>query len=343
MSLMILEKALFNSFVERLISQSEVVGPKRKENTCAFGVINNPDELFLDYTTTILPPKKYLFPQEETLLKFNLSEAPKVEPVVEIKERILLGIHPCDLWGIWEMDKVFADRNEDTNYLDKREALTIIGLECLNPDEYCFCTSVETAVPEECQYDLFLTDLGDEYAVIVSSDKGRQLVAGDDAFQPARSSTLAEIKAKQDERAAKITSTIQMDVSELPLFFDNVYDSPVWESEGKRCYSCGSCVMVCPTCFCFDAVDQMELNLASGQRIRRWDGCMLQDFAIIASGENFRHTAEARLRHRMYRKYQYLMAKYGKSFCVGCGRCGRACLVDINPVSVVNQLIEAGQ
>ena len=122
MSLMVLEKSLLSPFIERLISQSEVVGPKRKENSCAFGVINTPGELFLDYTTTILPPKKYLFPQTETFLKFTLGEEPAVEPVVEVTERILFGVHPCDLWGIWEMDKAFADSERDTNYLAKREA-----------------------------------------------------------------------------------------------------------------------------------------------------------------------------------------------------------------------------
>jgi ferredoxin len=340
---MVLEKARFNPFVEKLISQSEVVGPKRKENSCAFGVVKSPDELFLDYTTTILPPKKYLFPQTEIFLKYELGEEPKVDPVVEATDRILLGVHPCDIWAIWEMDKAFSDNNRDTNYLAKREAITIIGLDCLNPDDSCFCTSVGTAVPEESQYDIFLTDLGDEYAVSICSDKGNELVTGDDSFQPAKSSTTAEIKEKQKEKASKITAVINMEVDGLPLFFDSTYDSPVWKSESEKCLSCGSCVMVCPTCFCFDAFDQVELDLASGQRVRQWDGCMRKDFATVASGENFRETAEERLRHRMYRKYQYLMSKYGKSFCVGCGRCGRACLVDINPVSVVNQLIEASQ
>jgi ferredoxin len=342
MALMILKKDLLDPFVERLISQSEVVGPKRKENSCVFGLIERSDDLFLDYTTTILPPKKYLFPQEEEFLKFTVGEEPRVEPIMEVTERILFGVHPCDLWGIWEMDKVFADKNRDTNYLSKREATTLIGLECLNPDESCFCTSVGTALPEEGHYDLFLTDIGDEYAVNVGSDKGLQLIVGDDAFQSAKSSTLADVKAKRDEKADKITAAINIDINGLPLFFDNIYDSPVWKSESDRCYSCGSCVMVCPTCFCFDTTDQVELDLASGQRLRRWDGCMLQDFAVVASGENFRESTEGRLRHRMYRKYQYLMAKYGKSFCVGCGRCGRACLADINPVNVVNQLIENG-
>ena len=342
MSLMVLEKAFLNPFVEKLISQSEVVGPKRKENSCAFGILNEPDELFLDYTTTILPPKKYLFPQKETFLKYTLGEDSEVEPVVEATERILLGVHPCDLWGIWEMDKVFGDKNRDTNYLAKREATTLIGLDYCTPDESCFCTSVGTAIPEESQYDLFLTDLGHEYAVNVSSAKGQALIDGNDAFQPARNSTMSEIKAKQEEKADKITAAINMDVDGLPLFFDNFYDSPVWKSESDRCLSCGSCVMVCPTCFCFDTADEVELDLASGQRVRQWDGCMQQDFAIVASGENFRESAEGRLRHRMYRKYQYLMSKYGKSFCVGCGRCSRACVADISPVNVVNQLIEAG-
>ncbi|HID55295.1 TPA: Ni/Fe hydrogenase subunit beta [Candidatus Poribacteria bacterium] len=343
MSLLILEKSKLGPFVERLISQSEVVGPKRKENSCVFGTIQKPEELFLDYTTTILPPKKFFLPQEETILRFNLEDEPDIEPVVEVKERILFGVHPCDLWAIWEMDKVFSDKNEDTNYLERRRATTIIGWECLNPDESCFCTSVQTSVPMDEQFDLFFVDIGDEYAVKVGSEKGQRLIAGEEDFRPARNDTLAQIKSVQDEKAAKITASIQMDVNEIPLFLEGEYESPVWKLESERCYSCGSCVMVCPTCFCFDVFDQVSLDLGAGERIRRWDGCMLPNFALVASGENFRETAEERLRHRIYRKYQYLMVKYGKSFCVGCGRCWRSCLVEINPVDVLNKLIKTRQ
>jgi len=338
MSLFVLEKGKLGAFVEKLISRAEVVGPKKKDGFFVFDVVKSPEEICLDYTSTILPPKKYLLPQEEPILRFTLGETPQVEPVIEAEERILFGVHPCDLWAIWEMDKVFSDTNKDTNYLARREMTTIIGLECLNPDEHCFCTSVGTSVPMDEQFDLFFVDIGDVFAVKVGSEKGQQLI--DESFEEARSDTLAQIDRVQREKAEKIKASIKMKVEEIPLFLEGQYNSPVWKSESEKCYSCGSCVMVCPTCFCFDVYDEVELDMKSGLKIRRWDGCMLPDFALVASGENFRETREARLRHRIYRKYQYLMVKYGKSFCVGCGRCWRACIVDINPVDVLNKLIE---
>jgi len=72
--------------------------------------------------------------------------------------------------------------------------------------------------------------------------------------------------------------------------------------------------------------------------VRRWDGCMLRDFARVASGENFREHRSSRLRHRFYRKGKYIREDYGRVGCVGCGRCVRACLVKIDPVEVFNTL-----
>ena len=37
------------------------------------------------------------------------------------------------------------------------------------------------------------------------------------------------------------------------------------------------------------------------------------------------------------------MPLYGDAFCTGCGRCGRACLVDINIVDTVNALVQSDQ
>jgi ferredoxin len=326
-------------FVERLISQHQVIGPKRKGSSCVFGLIREFGELQLNYTTTILPPRKLFFPQEEALLTFTLGERPKVEPIVTATPCVLFGVHPCDLWGIWEMDQVFADKPYDSNYLKRREASVIVGWDCQEPDERCFCTSTGTSVPEEGHSDLFFTDVGEVYAVQVGSAKGRRLIEDDESFQPARNDTLYGIQYVQEARKSKLAAKFDMDVNRLPLFLETVYDSPVWQQKGERCHSCGSCVMVCPTCFCFDVVDRVALDLQTGTRIRVWDGCVRAGFASVASGENFREEASERVRHRMYRKFQYLMTRYGKSFCVGCGRCSRECLADIHPVEIIHQLV----
>jgi formate hydrogenlyase subunit 6/NADH:ubiquinone oxidoreductase subunit I len=98
---------------------------------------------------------------------------------------------------------------------------------------------------------------------------------------------------------------------------------------------------VCPTCYCFDVQDEIDLSLATGNRVRTWDGCTIENFATAAGGHNFRAKAADRLRHRMFRKGKYLMERFGLAGCVGCGRCAKACVADIaNPVDIIGEMKE---
>jgi ferredoxin len=118
-------------------------------------------------------------------------------------------------------------------------------------------------------------------------------------------------------------------------------EHPVWAERAQLCHSCGSCNLVCPTCYCFDVQDDVGWDLQNGTRSRRWDGCLLSDFALVAGGHNFRHRREQRYRHRYYRKGKYLWDRMGQIACVGCGRCITACTTKIaNPVDVYNALVE---
>jgi len=87
----IVEKQNIVSFVSNIINtKPEVIGPKKKDSKYAFGELTTANELSLDYDVTLLPPK-------ETLIKFELGEQPKVEPVIEAKPRILFGFTPTIL------------------------------------------------------------------------------------------------------------------------------------------------------------------------------------------------------------------------------------------------------
>jgi NAD(P)H-flavin reductase/NAD-dependent dihydropyrimidine dehydrogenase PreA subunit len=123
------------------------------------------------------------------------------------------------------------------------------------------------------------------------------------------------------------------------LLKKNYEESSFWEKHSETCLACGSCVLVCPTCYCFDVKDNPDLSLESGERIRTWDGCLLEDFAKVASGENFRPTRPTRYRHRYFKKGKYLFDRFGFISCVGCGRCSSNCLPDIaNPVKLFNDM-----
>jgi formate hydrogenlyase subunit 6/NADH:ubiquinone oxidoreductase subunit I len=187
--------------------------------------------------------------------------------------------------------------------------------------------------------DCMLIDCGNgTLAVETVSPKGKQLFK-DGAAKPA-SSAVAE-KARLMKNAIKDESALPMERDEVPAFLSGKEHHEIWEKLAKKCFSCGSCVMVCPTCYCFDVQDEVDLSLKTGNRIRTWDGCTLKDFALTAGGHNFRKTAADRIRHRLYRKQKYLMERFGLPGCVGCGRCKRACVPDIAfPVDILAAMKE---
>jgi len=84
----------------------------------------------------------------------------------------------------------------------------------------------------------------------------------------------------------------------------------------RRCFSCGTCTNVCPTCYCFDVFDNLNVDTVSGKRERVWDSCQLKVFSEVAGGENFREHRSNRLRHRMFRKGKYIFERTGRLGCV---------------------------
>lgn len=338
MSLWMLNKQDVPAFVSKMMADYKVVGPKAKGPQFAFGEIEDPADLRLNYNTSILPPKKYLQPPEERMMTFKHNGKTTVEPVIEAEPMVILGVHTCDLHALQVLDEAFTQGYPDAHYLKRRQQTLLIGIECLKPcDEHSFCKSMGTLSVSN-GYDLHLTDLGENYAVDVGSEEGKALLKN---YANARPATEADMQALNKVLSAKWSRfpyNLDFDVGELPALMSQSYNSPVWGELAEKCLACGTCNLICPTCFCFNVYDDVELNLQEGERRRRWDSCMLDEFARVAGNENFRERQAARLRHRFMRKGRYLIKKYNALGCVGCGRCARLCLVDISPVNVFNQL-----
>ena len=195
-----------------------------------------------------------------------------------------------------------------------------------------------TALPPKI-FDLWLTDLGDEYLIEVGSSNGENLLKWYFVIKDAREAQLRQRDKLRQESLTKYKLSLTISPQEIPKILDKGWNSPMWEELGQKCFACGSCTMVCPTCLCFDVRDTISLNMREGERYRRWDSCMFDAFDKVASGENFRPTGTDRLRHRLHRKGKYMMERWGVLGCVGCGRCVHACLVDIaSPVYAYNRL-----
>ena len=341
MSLWIIDKQDIPNFVSHMMADYRVVGPKAKGPQFAFGQIEEPADLRLDYNTSILPPKKYLQPPEERMMTFRRAGKTTIEPVIEAEPTVILGIHTCDLHAMRVLDAAFSQGYPDAHYLKRRRQTLFVSIECLDPcDEHSFCKSMGTLTASE-GYDLHLTDLVESYAVDVGSEEGKALLEKYGTARPATEADIQRLNKVLGAKWPRFPYKLEFDVDELPALMNQSYDSPVWDELAEICLACGTCTMVCPTCFCFNVYDNVELNLQEGERRRRWDSCMLDEFASVAGGENFRQAQAARLRHRFLRKGRYLMKKYEALGCVGCGRCARLCLVDISPVNVFNKLHRA--
>ncbi len=332
----------FPPFIDHLIQAMEVAGVREKvPGKYEFAPLDSSSQLCLDYDVTLLPPKKYLLPPREALLKFKTGRAVSCEAVMESRPLALVGVHPYDIKAIAQMDRIFADSNQDEHYRRRRQNTIIVGVEIKRASPTAFCKSMQSSTTQE-GFDLFLTDIGERFVAAIGTEKGQEILERHGVSKPATPSEISQ-RAEIQEKVPYLFSlnTITTPYDELPRLLASRQESKLFEELAQKCFSCGSCNLVCPTCYCFDVEDDMALNLTDGERVRLWDGCLLDGFARVASGENFREKRSERIRHRIFRKAKYIYEKYGVHGCVGCGRCASACLPDIaDPVDILNRLKE---
>ncbi|MBT3182426.1 MAG: 4Fe-4S dicluster domain-containing protein [Deltaproteobacteria bacterium] len=336
-----LSKENFKKFAENLVKSERTIGVKAKETKYEFGNINNADEIVMDYDVTLRSPRTFFQPPKEKLFDFKLGANTEIKPNIEADPFVLLGIHSYDLKALNQMDIIWDENNADQHYKARRNAATVIALEPTQASEWSFWGSMDSSTVDK-GYDLLLTDIGNKYYVEVGTEKGANLLS---KYASAEDATNDDNTARDKVRSelpnlCKADRKVKCDTDGITASMKNSYNNAIWEKLAEKCYSCGSCNLVCPTCYCFDVKDTIELDLATGQRTRKWDGCLLEPFAKVAGDENFRENRADRFRHRILRKTVYVADKLnGELACVGCGRCSSTCLPDItDPVKILNEL-----
>lgn len=338
MEILKISKNDFKSFIDKKLQQnkSRTVGVVQRGSHHVFADLNSSEELCLDYDVTILPPKKYFQPPKEVLLEFVPKKADSYAAVYDCDPITIIGIHYYDMAALYLMDRAFSEGERDEHYMKKRENSLLIGVYPTKHFKYRFARSVTRDQGRKVA-DIMLVPIGDNLVIEVLTKKGQEYLEGANTVKNDYS-----MKEIEDARnVIKDDRKIPVPIELVPEYLGKNHDHPVWKHFGEKCFSCGSCVLVCPTCYCFEVRDEVELSLARGQRIRTWDGCMLEGFARIADGHNFRATSGSRFRHRMFRKGKILPEKYGYFGCVGCGRCGDSCTAGIaGPVKILKYMEE---
>lgn len=324
-------------WIERLKKYFNVIGPVRKGKNTYFKKIDRPDEIYLDYSSTMLSPGKvFIYEPYCEVCNFILSNEIVIEePEISQKKQILFGIHPCDTHAIYYLDKTFLGKFKDTTYEKKRENTLIITLNCSTVLPECFCSSVDTGpfLNKEFLCDILLTELNGAYLVEIKSLRGLDIFT-----LKTRKATKKELKQKYEKENDLLSSFKKViDIKDLDKLFLESSNNRIWEEiANQRCLSCSNCVMVCPTCFCYEIEDIIAPSLDSVRRIKRLDACQDIKFAEVHGG-NFRKERGARLRqfvtHKMNQTWQYGM--YGT---VGCGRCIRWCPTGIDLTEITKEI-----
>ncbi len=305
-------------------SGRRVLGPKKIAERIEITEIKTAADLAKDGQSTV-SAKGTVFPKVERLLKYRFEgknvALEDVEP--NAQPTVLLGIRPCEARSFAALDVVFNWDYKDKFFNARLANTTVVAISCTKAqgDDACFCTSVGSRPDDTQGSDILLSPLTlGGFVAQVLTDKGKALVAlAKDAFQPlvgeaavvppASVAPAFDAKALQQKLAAK-------------------FDSPLWAEQSLRCIGCGACAFVCPTCVCFDIQD--EADTRQGQRLRAWDSCGMRMFTLHASGHNPRDKQSQRWRQRVYHKFAYYPERFNTLGCVGCGKCSRACPVDMN-------------
>jgi len=328
-----LPKENFSAFFENLRSFGRVYGPvKTGTATYAFKEVSSFGEMDLSYTRTMIPPKKFFIKPKEKIFEFDEEKAEFTEFFEDNERIVVFGVHHCDINALKLLDKTYLNERPDKYYWKRRENTVIIGYSC-HPDEYCFCKSVGTSYATD-NFDLFLHEISDGYFVRVGSERGQEIVAkSKNLFVNVEAKDLDEFRESEKKRLAEFK--LELNVSGLQDMLELSHDSLIWQEYADMCFGCGSCNLVCPTCICYDVVDYVNLDVKTGERVRRWDSCMLRKHGLVAGGLNFRPTRVERLRNRFNCKGSL---REGVLNCVGCGRCTVYCPAEINYVEVLRKV-----
>jgi len=310
----VLDKDNYKDFLSGLIKNFSLTGPKKINKTLHdFLPIKDFEDIDTGYTRTTLPPaKKLLFPSSEDLVSYT-KENIEIKPLNESKEQILFGINAWDLNGMNFLDRIFTTDFIDDNYVAKREKLTVIGLDS-QPSETNFAVEMGAEYAKS-GFDLFMTDIGNKYFIRVGTPKGMELLS---KFAKVHEATAADFSAYDkfmEEYSLKFKASA--DIKNFHENFEIIYGkNELWDKLSKNCFSCGSCNLVCPTCFCFNVKDDMKIDLKTGIRSREWDSCMIPEYGLVAGGHNFRPSRANRLKQLYRCKLKTFVDKFVAYSCV---------------------------
>ena len=312
-----------------------VLAPKTvEENMTRFASVTSAREVAENYINTLVPLKEVIFPCTEVLAEFQHQSDGDVkinENLPVFSETVIFGCRPCDAASLEVLDKVFMWDYDDVPYTTRRKKTTVVASACMTTAPECFCTSVNGSPHDRRGSDVLVFNCGDgDVRLEVLNEKGEKLIERlNDCLKP----ELCDSPLPDPPVLEKM-----FDTDKIKLWLDENFENEFWQDVALRCLGCGACSYLCPTCHCFDIVDEGDWK--TDERRRNWDCCSFSLFTKHASEHNPRPTQTKRCRQRLMHKFKYFQDRFERISCVGCGRCILNCGVGQNIVSILSKIEE---
>jgi sulfhydrogenase subunit beta (sulfur reductase) len=296
---------------------------KRRQDEALFGFVVGPQSL-----------KKYLHPADVRLLSAERQEGTfrilNNETALQ-HPYAFLGVRACELEAVAVQDRVLLeDKYRDPTYKERRTGVFVVAVQCTQSAKTCFCASMGTGPRARDKFDLALTELldgrGHRFVVEIGSERGAEVLAELESAPASHADLQAAETAVEEAGSHQVRRIDTTGIKEL--LYQN-FDHPRWDDVAGRCLTCANCTMVCPTCFCTSVDDVTDVTDDHAERWRRWDSCFTLSFSYIHGG-NVRNSSKARYRQWMTHKLASWIDQFGRSGCVGCGRCITWCPVGID-------------
>ena len=308
--------------LEQINKRMEVIAPIEVEGTPVFSSWKGQTLALKE--NPLLPPQEFFLPQRDVLFKYVQDCGRYTFTETDPKPRLIFGVRPCDLKALAVLDKLFGAEPPDRPYFEKRRSTALVGLNCVNPQENCFCSSLGAGPQCQDLFDLQLTDIGEGFLAESGSPAGILILKEYPQFflEPQE-----EQISKKNELMEKAKAAMHSPERRSLAQIQEAIEKADWEALGRQCLNCGSCTFVCPVCHCFTILD---VGVPDGERMRCRDTCLLSGFSRMAGGSNPRKGQGERMQNWYRDKFEYILKKTGMPGCVGCGRCSKVCLAEMD-------------
>ena len=355
-----------DALLARLARETRLVAPVEVEGELLFLPVRDATRIAAGYVNSLVPPRDAFLRNPDRLLSYRIEHGhpvlddgdahPDAEP-----ERVFFGVRSCDVAGLAYLERFMSgapfDRPDtaDAPFMRRREAAVVVSVVCLQPGATCMCVCCKGGPALERDYDWQLTRLTAGWLVEIGSPRGERFAERwGQALEPApagalveRDRVMQEVLARFGEHSAHRVPTM----AASRMVSAGLLDEAFWNIVGERCFECGGCAFVCPTCSCFNVADVNpageaefeppatgfspavpggitgEVRDGRWERVRLRDCCMLAGFVRQAGGGYPRWTCGERCVTRFFHKLsQQFHARMGALGCTGCGRCVQVCL-----------------